>query len=833
MSGFGGAVKLTGESEYRRALQQINQSLKETASEMKAVSSAYASNDKSQSAVSAKTEVLNKKLQEQTQKLNTLKAQYSQMSASYSQQTSKHTALVNEYNKEKSKLDEIGRTLGTTSKEYQDQKAKVDGLAQEVRKSTQAQDANEKSMSRMRTQINNAQADVNNTARELDNLAKEEKEAGDEAGKASHEFTSWKMILAELGASAIKSALNGLRKLAGAFVSVGKQSLESYAQYEQLVGGVETLFGKSSTTVQKYADNAYKTAGLSANEYMETVTSFSASLLQGLGGDTEKTAKYADKAITDMSDNANKMGTSMESIQNAYQGFAKGNYTMLDNLKLGYGGTKSEMLRLVKDAGVVNDSVKSIDDVSFDQIIEAIHITQDRIGITGTTAKEASTTIEGSVSSMKSAWQNLLTGMADDNANFEGLVDNFVESLMTMLDNILPRIQTIISGMANTAGQLLEKVVPQLVQMIPPLLQQTLPLLLDAVHSLIQSVLDILPEVMPMIAQMIPQIVTTLLSMLPQIIDAGIQILLGLIQGLNQAIPQLLEILPTVITQIVDVLLQNLPLIIQTGLQLLVSLITGLANAIPQLIAYVPKIVTTITRVLLQNLPLIISSAIKIMLALIKGLVQSLPQLIAMIPRIIISIVQTLARMLPQIVSSGVKIITSLVKGIGQNIKNVGAKAKEVGQAFLEKVKEFPSKMLNVGLDLVKGIWNGISNGTGWIKSQISSWVGNVTSFLKKLFKIGSPSKLFADEIGKNLALGIGTGFTHEMKAVEAEMGDAIPKSFNIDTSVNGMNASNGMTYSADVVGAFKEALSQVKIVLDDEVAGEFVDRTVTRIIYT
>ena len=336
MAGFGGAVKLTGESEYRKALQQINQSLKETSAEMKAVSSAYASNDKSQSAVSAKTEVLNKKLQEQNQKLNTLKAQYQAMTAQYSQQTAKHTALVNEYNKEKQKLDEIGKTLGTTSQEYQDQKAKVDGLAQEVKKSTQAQDANEKSMSKMRTEIHNAQADCNNTARELDNLGKEALESGKDAEKAGDGFTVFKGVLANLASQAIVGAVNGLKQLGGAMINVGKQALESYAEYEQLVGGVETLFGKSAPTVQKYAENAYKTAGMSANEYMSTVTSFSASLLQGLGGDTEKSAQYADKAIKDMSDNANKMGTSMESIQNAYQGFAKGNYTMLDNLKLGW-----------------------------------------------------------------------------------------------------------------------------------------------------------------------------------------------------------------------------------------------------------------------------------------------------------------------------------------------------------------------------------------------------------------------------------------------------------------------------------------------------------------
>lgn len=334
MAGFGGAVKLTGESEYRKALNQINQSLKETASEMKAVSSAYASNDKSQSAVSAKTEVLNKKLQEQNQKLTTLKAQYQAMSNQYTQQTAKHTALVNEYNKEKAKLDEIGKTLGTTSQAYQDQKAKVDGLAQEVRKSTQAQDANEKSMSKMRVEINNAQADINATTRELDSLGKGAKKAGDDAKDAGDGFTVFKGILADLGSKAIMGAISGLKQLGGAMINVGKQALDSYAEYEQLVGGVETLFKDSAPIVQQYANDAYKTAGMSANEYMETVTSFSASLISSLDGDTAKASEVANRAITDMSDNANKMGTDIGMIQNAYQGFAKQNYTMLDNLNI-------------------------------------------------------------------------------------------------------------------------------------------------------------------------------------------------------------------------------------------------------------------------------------------------------------------------------------------------------------------------------------------------------------------------------------------------------------------------------------------------------------------
>lgn len=254
-------------------------------------------------------------------------------------------------------------------------------------------------------------------------------------------------------ATAAKVGAAGIAAAAGAVTALTTASVKNYAEYEQLVGGIDTLFAASSAKVQEYAANAFLTAGMSANDYMDTVTSFSASLLQGLGGDTDKAAEIANRAITDMSDNANKMGTSMEAIQNAYQGFAKQNYTMLDNLKLGYGGTASEMARLINDSGVLGDQMtvtaKTVNDVSFDKIIEAIGVVQDRMGITGTTAAEAASTIQGSISSMQSAWQNLLTGISDENADLGALTANLIESVATVADNLVPRVGQALSGVAE------------------------------------------------------------------------------------------------------------------------------------------------------------------------------------------------------------------------------------------------------------------------------------------------------------------------------------------------------------------------------------------------
>lgn len=358
------------------------------------------------------------------------------------------------------------------------------------------------------------------------------------------------------------NALGFATKAAGAMVTVAtgavaalaSLSIEQYAQYEQLVGGVETLFKKSSNQVLQYANNAYKTAGMSANEYMNTITGFAASLLQGLGGDTKKAAEIGNMAVQDMSDNANKMGTSIEMIQNAYQGFAKQNYTMLDNLKLGFGGTKEEMQRLLQEASKISGIKYDIS--NFNDIIEAIHVIQTEMGITGTTAKEAATTIEGSLNMTKAAWTNLLTGMADDNANFDTLINNLVDSASAFGDNILPRIEIAIKGI----GKLVEQLLPPIVSRLPQLITDILPSLLNAgvqmVGSLGSGIIQALPTLISCSVQAIQTILTGITSNLPQIVNGAMQIVQSLVDGFVQVAPLLLD----------------------AGLQLIIALGQGIAD---------------------------------------------------------------------------------------------------------------------------------------------------------------------------------------------------------------------------------------------------------------
>ena len=329
----------------------------------------------------------------------------------------------------------------------------------------------------------------------LGTIAIENKEANAALNETSMqgELTQTKLgkTFSKIGSAAAKvgkAVAAGVAVGGTAIVGIAKQAVESYANYEQLVGGVETLFKDSADTVMQYAQNAYKTAGLSANEYMETVTSFSASLLQSLGGDTAKAAKVADRAITDMSDNANKMGTSMEMIQNAYNGFAKQNFTMLDNLKLGYGGTKEEMERLLEDAEKLSGIEYDIS--SYADIVEAIHVVQTEMGITGTTAKEASSTIQGSAISMKSAWKNLLTGMADENQNLELLFTQFLDSVVVFGDNLIPRIQQLLPRVVET----ISKLVSSLAENLPAIIESLVPVVIKGAFDIMKALIKKFPD---------------------------------------------------------------------------------------------------------------------------------------------------------------------------------------------------------------------------------------------------------------------------------------------------------------------------------------------------
>lgn len=545
-----------------------------------------------------------------------------------------------------------------------------------------------------------------------------------------------KSVLATAG----KVAAAGLAAAGTAVVALGKQAIEAYADYEQLVGGVETLFKESADLVQQYAANAYKTAGLSANEYMETVTSFSASLLQSLGGDTEQAAKVADMAISDMSDNANKMGTSMESIQAAYQGFAKQNYTMLDNLKLGYGGTKTEMERLLADATALSGVEYDIESLS--DVYEAIHVIQTELDITGTTSKEASSTISGSISSMKSAWKNLVVGVADGNADFETLVGNFTESVGTAAKNILPRISIALQGI----GRLVEELAPVITQAVPALVRDVLPTLLGSATTLLMTVFN------------------TLVETLPVLFDVGLQAIMtladALIVNLPTLIPAVIDVIMTIFDKLTDP--DTLAMLLVAAAQIIVAIAKGLVDAIPKILEKVPVILKNLVSALKKAAP---------------GLWEASKELIAQLWKGIKIEFGT-------VMGWGLKILNKIWSGFKEN----WAFVKTWGASLINRVvsgfSDAYSAVKDIGKNIVLGIWDGISGMASWLSDKVTGWAGDLVGGVADFLGIASPSKVFA-EIGKYSAMGIGVGFDKEFDAVNKKIQEDMERLAQNDFNVS------------------------------------------------
>lgn len=647
--------------------------------------------------------------------------------------------------------------------------------------------------------------------------------------------------------SAMGSAISAVGKFSAAAVAAGatavaaltKSAVESYADYEQLVGGVETLFKDSAGIVQEYAANAFQTAGLSANDYMETVTGFSASLLQSVGGDTEEAARIADQAITDMADNANKMGSSIESIQNAYQGFAKQNYTMLDNLKLGYGGTKQEMERLLADAEKLSGVHYDISNLN--DVYEAIHVVQGELGITGTTAEEASTTIQGSAAAMKAAWQNMLTGIADENANFDGLINNLVKSIETFAQNIIPRVEQALKGI----GKLVSGLAPIIVQELPNLISEILPSFIEAVMSIVDSIIGIIPELLPVVLEAIteigmevinslseilpdilqavidgviqvanaisenlPQIVAALtqgllqlvqviIDNMPQFLQAALQLFISIQQAIFEAMPIIIAALPQLITGIVDFIIGAIPQLIQAYIQLLSSLVDALPEIIAAIVEALPQIIDGIITALLEGLPLIIQCGVQLFIALIQNIGEIISGIAKALPDLIAGIVEAILEHLPEIIECGVQLFIALIENLPTIIVELVKAVPQIIQALLEAFGEGVSKFGEMGVNLVKGLWNGFKSKLDEFFTNAKQWFSNGVAKIKKSLGINSPSTVFAD-IGKYLILGLDEGITDNIssasKAME-QMSNAVEAAFNpnleIPTVEDDMGLSN------------------------------------------
>lgn len=580
--------------------------------------------------------------------------------------------------------------------------------------------------------------------------------------------TGFKAGISELGSLAKK----GMEVIAGATAAasgavavLGKQAISAYADYEQLTGGVETLFKESASIVMGYAENAFKTAGLSANEYMETVTGFSAALISSLGGDTLKAAEIADMAITDMSDNANKMGSTMESIQNAYQGFSKQNYTMLDNLKLGYGGTKAEMERLLEDAEKLSGIHYDIS--SYSDIVSAIHEIQVSMDITGTTAKEAEHTISGSIGAMKSAWQNLVTGIADPKADIGKLISNFTQTASIAFKNLLPAAKQALEGI----GDLIEEIAPIIAEALPDLITDVMPQLVSAGWKLVKgfgnAVIDNLPELLSVGKEALNTVINGITERLPDLMRRGALMINSLSKSISDNLPLILDTTVKIISTIGKGLKDNLPLLIDAALNLIESLAEYLSESLPELvpaaIGMILQIIETLTEP--DNILRLVDAAIAILLGLVDGLLNSLDVMAEDLPKIVDNIVDALIVAAPKLLDAAIEIIAKLAEYLlnPENIIKLTVAAFKIVIKLAEGIVSLQDKMRSAANDLIEAFFDAIGFGDAYRKGK---------EFIED-FKSGMNDAIESGGFGGALASGA-KGAWNGLKTVVNPVGSAV-----------------------------------------------------------
>lgn len=522
--------------------------------------------------------------------------------------------------------------------------------------------------------------------------------AGDADSKSSKLAGGLKGVGAAFAGFAVATVAAG-GALAGAVVG-------SYAAAEQSVGGIETLFKGSADTMKNYAANAYATAGLSANEYMEQATSMSASLIQSVGGDTAKAAELANTALISMSDNANKMGTDLGAIQNAFGGFAKGNFTMLDNLKLGYGGTQEEMARLLSDAEKLPAAMGQKFDMSnYGDVVTAIQLVQEEMGIAGTTASEASSTISGSVGMLKGSFDNLLVSMGSANNESLAFLDiqeqaaAVVSSLETVIGNITPVIESIGSSM-GTLGPQLGSMMGTVVEAIAAALPAVLEAGVALVGGLLQGITTALPTLITALVPGVIGLVQSLSGMLPLLVAAGAQAVVSLVTGLASAAPMIITSLTEALVGMVQEVVNAAPALLEGGIALIMGLAQGILESMPIIIESLPFLIEGIVAFIATGVPMLLEAGIQLFTGLIEALPQVITQLVAVLPDMITQIIGALVALIPQIVQAGVQLLTSLVTNLPVIIQTIVAAIPQIITSVLTAVIGAIPAIINGGIEL-------------------------------------------------------------------------------------------------------------------------------------
>ena len=785
-------------SQFKRGLQDAQRQIKLANAEFQKASAGMDKWSDSAEGISAKIRQLesvldaeNKKLELQRQRLAEVEKEQGANSAgadelriAIAKQEASIAKTEKSLNYFKNQLDAVNKAekdsktaLSQLNNTIGEQENKLKGLKDKYADVVLTQGKNSKEARGLAKEIEKLSSDMVNNRNKLDDATKSAdkfdksiSDAGDateDAGKQANEasnggFTVLKGVMANLASSAITAVVSGLKNVTGELINMGKQAVQAYADYEQLQGGIVTMFEDLAWDVEQNANNAFKTTGMSANEYMETVMSFSASLNQSLQkteGNIARSADVADGIISDMADNASKMGTDIQSIQNAYAGFAKGQFNMLDNLKLGYGGSKEEMERLLEDAEKL--SGKKFDVSNFADITEAIHVIQEDLNIAGNASLEASDTISGSMGAMKASFQNLLTGLASGE-NLEGLIGNFIDSLVTYLGNVTPIVKNVINGIGTLISSLGSDIIPALFSALEPelpglldsllsaitsLFETGVPLILNLINSELPTILNALTQILlvivnnlisefPNIAktllnsaililntiidnfpidqvlELIPELIDLLIGALPQIMQVGYKLLSGLFAQMPKVLKLLSKELPKIIKSLISFINSELPTILKLG----VTLFTELLNAIPvflkELLPELPSIIETIVGFLTSNLPLILDASIQLLMAIVEALPIIAKALIPELGNIVVTICSALVDSAPELLASAWDFFYVIISEvIPQLLMALG----EVGAEFVDTIIE---KFIKPAVEWFSNLWDNLTG----IFADIGGW---------------------------------------------------------------------------------------------------------------
>ena len=848
-------------SQLKSAMQDAKRSISLANAEFKAATAGMDKWQTSANGLEAKLSQLNKTLPQQKSILQQLQKQYAIVADTLGEDSAeaqrlkiqienqkaavnKTEASINTYTKKLKEMQVEESSLTNTVKKQETEleslkKAYVDAVGQYGKHSKEAKSlANQietlsGSLADNKKILAEASESANEYDKSLNNVSDASNQASESTSTLSGGFTVLKGVMAGLVVEGINMVVDGLAKLGQSMIDTGKQAIASYADYEQLVGGIESMFGgieNGSEQIDKVLEmsaKAWENLTMSQNDYF---TAFSSTypLMKTDIEDQNEAIDATNRLMTLNSDLANTFGYSFETAANAVNWALKGSFNYIDNLNIGIKGTQEGFLEAAKDAGYMVDDVKEL---SSADILDILEKTADKYGVLGKSAEEASTTITGSLNMTKAAWSNLLVGMADDGADFDALLEDFMSAVTNFGTNIIPRLKTTVSGIGKTIVGLLEKFVPEVLGMIPDLVKEGVPQLVTVFKSIGESLKKTIPEILAVVPGLIKSLMEEAVNVLPGTLQFIIDTIVSILNSSSALLEDLIPMVIDLVMQLVQVIVDNSNAMLDAALSLIEALVTGIMKSMPILIKQMPKLVKSLLKALMYAMPQLIEAGVDIVITILEGFTEELPDLLNMVAKLIPEVVFTILKELPRLNDMSFKIFDELISSLGKNLPRllkelvlgVGQCSQQirnsfanydwlsVGKTIINGIKDgvvnttenlfsiindIKSKFNSIGSDMVKGMWEGISGSKDWIKDKINGWTGDVLQFFKDAFGIKSPSKAMRDQVGKWLTQGVAEGVEADMPSSLQDMKTTINGAMNeLKTDIS--NQSSNVTSSS------------------------------------